>query len=97
MVRPDGVQVASTPANFMAGTLMAPVSLNESGAVAGNYVWIGTSASPTSHGKLERELQRLVDRVERGKTVHQTTHTAETPTPSAVSMSPPATTTTAQR
>ncbi len=45
-VRPDGVQVASTPANFMAGTLMAPVSLNESGAVAGNYVWIGTSASP---------------------------------------------------
>jgi hypothetical protein len=47
-VRPDGVQVAATPTAFMAGTLMAPVSVNESGAVSGNYAWIGSVAGANS-------------------------------------------------
>jgi hypothetical protein len=46
-VRADGVQVATTAANFMSGTLLAPVYTNEQGVPGAAAVWLGADKGLT--------------------------------------------------
>jgi hypothetical protein len=49
-VRPDGVLVAKTPADFMSGTLLAPISLHADGSNIITDAWIGSSVGPNAIG-----------------------------------------------
>jgi hypothetical protein len=47
-VRPDGVQIAASTTAFMAGNFIAPVAVDETGAVTGNNsVWTGATMGVT--------------------------------------------------
>jgi hypothetical protein len=46
-VRVDGVLVAATPADFMAGTLLAPPSTDEYGNTLNSTIWLGSAKGMT--------------------------------------------------
>jgi hypothetical protein len=46
-VRPDGVQIAASTTDFMAGNFIAPVSVEETGVVSGPDAWTGATMGVT--------------------------------------------------